>query len=103
MSTNSIDVSLTEPLPVDPKLKLLEGDGAPAAELGINYQLYRDNTNDVIYEKTGTWKIQFRGTGQTLLKGDGPPDVGLGEDGEYYLDELTNDLYLKSFGTWGII
>lgn len=95
------------------------GAGIPSSFLGVNSDLYLNETLGDVYQKvTGAWVYQTnirgpQGTpgtdgtpgtngapGSVWYTGSGAPGPGLGINGDYYLDGTAGTYYLKSGGTW---
>ena len=90
------------------------GAGAPASTLGLVGDLYVDNTNFNLYDKTSStsWHLDgsIRGAngtngvdGATILTGPGAPSSSLGKNGDLYIDTTSanRDVYTKTAGSWG--
>ena len=97
-------------------ISVLNGAGAPGAELGVNGDLYIDTTAHAIYgpKAGGAWGspttligpqgIQgIQGiAGFTVLNGAGVPGVELGVNGDFCIDTTAHNIYgPKTAGGWG--
>lgn len=96
-----------------------DGSGAPAGGLGVDGDHYFDNSNGDVYLKAGgVWSVVGNLTGPqgdpgtpgtdgsdgaTWYSGAGAPSGALGVDGDHYLNTTTDDVYLKSGGSWSVI
>lgn len=92
------------------------GDGAPAADTGVEGDYYLDRAAAELYgpktaEGWGT-PITLQGPagadgqdgadGSQIYAGEGAPDAGIGAVGDYYLDKASYDLYgPKTTSGWG--
>jgi hypothetical protein len=108
---------------------ILQGDGAPAASLGVDGDIYIDTVSRDVYQKAnGTWSVVTNlsggppgpqgekgdpgddgmngapGTngadGTSVLTGSGAPAAGLGNVGDVYIDSASGNLYSKGNGGW---
>lgn len=105
---------------------ILKGTGAPAANLGVDGDLYIDTVSRDVYQKAGgAWSIitnlsggpagpkgdpgtpGTNGTdgddgtnGTSVRTGSGAPAAGLGNTGDVYIDSANGDLYSKGAGGW---
>jgi hypothetical protein len=68
---------------------------------GSSYIALVDTTGDEP-PADGIWQlVTLRGA--TWTHGEGAPNDADGIDGDFYLDELTDDVYSKTAGSWGIV
>jgi len=85
--------------------QLRTGAGVPATSLGSVNDVYIDETNFIVYRKTGasTWTSLFSISGSKILNGTGVPSNSLGSNADLYLrSDVPNngDIYLKAAGVW---
>lgn len=96
------------------------GSGVPDDSVGNDGDFYFRTSNGAVYEKaSGTWGSPIanltgpagsngtngtNGTnGATWRTGTGAPSSGLGVDGDLYFRTDTDDVYLKSAGSYSVI
>lgn len=88
------------PAPVIPSCGCVNGEDGESPELRINGTILQWK-----YPSDLAWNslIDFASiVGKSFLQGSGAPDNGLGVDGDTYLDVATDNIYLKSSGTWSV-
>lgn len=85
--------------------RILDGEGAPGVNLGLEDYYYFDNLSWDFYHKVaGVWTLigNIRGgpgtpgtNGTQIFEGNGVPATSLGLDGDYYLNRDNGDMYRK--------
>jgi hypothetical protein len=84
------------------KRDIHSGSGAPANELGTQFDIYIDESNRDYYRKTGasTWTLEFTFKGDDILIGTiEPPNNGVGKDGDLMVVN-NGKVYKKVSGAW---
>lgn len=88
----------------------LTDSGAPAPEVGVDGDHYRNTDNDDIYFKAASiWALVGNmssgadGVGTTILNDDGEPLNEVGSDGNYFIDNVARNLWHKVSGIWTLV
>ena len=81
--------------------EFLSGTGVPSNSLGVDGNLYLDDSSGYLYQKiAGVWNAISDLTPFEFLFGNGVPSNAIGVEENLYLDTATNDLYKKIAGVW---
>lgn len=77
--------------------------GVPATSKGVVGDIYIDETNYIVYKKTGvsTWTSLFSISGSKVYAVVGVPSSGLGVDGDMAVRD-NGDVYTKASGSWSL-
>lgn len=94
-----------EPAPVIPTTSINGQDGTDGltAEFRVTGTLFQwKYTTDIGWNTLFDFSTIAGLNGTSFLQGSGVPSNGLGENGDSYLDIDTDDIYLKTAGSWAV-